>query len=336
MATLYYNAAVDTAWDTLGNWWNDIGFSDPALALPADGDDVQIYAQMDSGPSTSVTLNSIYVGAGYVQMVFTGAVGNAYFDGTNNAGYVNGNAIFNNSGQASGASTSGNCIFNGSCVNYGGIGGDATFNDYSYNTNVGADGSIGGNATFNDHSYNDGATINGNAIFNNDSYNQGVVSGNATFNDNSYNESGLGNGVSGDAAFNDYSYNGGNCYANATFNDYSYNYVFALIGGNATFNAPYTYNDGEVTGTAYFHGNYGNSGTCDGDAYFYDNTYNIGTVVGTGTFYGLATSARFNLIINNWNAYHNGPIVLSLSAPTGGGGAFPLWRLLKLPFPLNP
>jgi hypothetical protein len=299
MATLYYNAAVDTAWDTLGNWWNDIGFSDPALALPATGDNVKIYAQMDSGPSTSVTLNSIYVNAGSNNIVFTGAIGNATFDGSYNSGYVNGNAIFNNGGQASGASTSGNCTFNGSCINYGGIGGDATFNDYSYNTNVGTDGSIGGNATFNNHSYNYGGTIYYNATFNDNSYNAGITNYNA---------------------------------------------------GISTFNAPYTYNNGEVTGVAYFHGNYGNSGTCDSDAYFYDDTYNIGTIVGNAYFYdrtyndggtlngytqwgGIASSARFNQAF----AGSVGPQGIYFDMTfLSSNKAFPLWRLLKLPFPLNP
>ena len=40
---LYYNAAVDTDWNTLGNWWNDAVFADPALALPTAGDDLEIW-----------------------------------------------------------------------------------------------------------------------------------------------------------------------------------------------------------------------------------------------------------------------------------------------------
>jgi hypothetical protein len=238
MATLYYNAAVDTAWDTLGNWWNDIGFSDPALALPTIGDVVEIYAPMDSGPSASVTLNSIYASgsfSGSFGVNFTGAIGDAIFIG-----------------------------------------------EYVYNL-----GTINGNATF-EQAFNDGIVL-GDAIFNSNSAHgpSAVVYGNATFNGNSF--------------------NGGSLYGNAIFNDTSYN------NGNAGYN-----------------------GTIDGNATFNDDTYNDAIVAGTSTFYGLATSARINLIINNWNGSINGPIALSLTSPTGGGSAFPLWRLLKLPFPINP
>ena len=41
---LYYNnATLDSEWNTLGNWWNDAVFSDPALALPTAGDDLEIW-----------------------------------------------------------------------------------------------------------------------------------------------------------------------------------------------------------------------------------------------------------------------------------------------------
>lgn len=40
---LYFNAAIDSEWNTLGNWWNDGAFTDPALALPTAGDDLEIW-----------------------------------------------------------------------------------------------------------------------------------------------------------------------------------------------------------------------------------------------------------------------------------------------------
>ena len=134
MANLYYNAAVDTAWDTLLNWWTDAAFTDPALALPATGDDVYLAAQVDSGPSTTVTLNHIYVadastGGGSFYVAFSGAIGNA--------------------------------TFNDNSYNSGTVAGDATFNDSSYNS---YNGTVSGNATFNDSSYNNG-TVSGNATF---------------------------------------------------------------------------------------------------------------------------------------------------------------------------
>lgn len=128
MANLYYNNAFDTAWDTLGNWWNDDIFTDPALALPATGDTVYLSVGMTSGPSTAVTLAHIYVNAGIVN--FTGAVGNATFSGpsVNNEGTITGNA---------------------------------TFDDYSINYY----GTVSGNATFNDYSYNYSGTVSGSAAF---------------------------------------------------------------------------------------------------------------------------------------------------------------------------
>ena len=125
MANLYYNAAVDATWDTLGNWWNDAAFTDPALALPADGDDVYLGAAMSSGPSVSVTLNHIYVadastGGGSFGVNFSGAIGDATFN--------------NNSYNFFGTVT-GNATFNGGSSNQGIVAGNATFNDNSLNGN---------------------------------------------------------------------------------------------------------------------------------------------------------------------------------------------------------
>jgi hypothetical protein len=150
MANLYYNAAVDNAWDTLGNWWTDAAFTNPALALPATGDTVYLAAYIDSGPSVAVTLTHIYVadastGGGNFGVNFTGAIGNATFnDYSYNVGLVSGDATFNG-GSANNTSVSGN----------------ATFNDYSYNNG----GTVSGDATFNDNSYNDGGTVSGDATF---------------------------------------------------------------------------------------------------------------------------------------------------------------------------
>lgn len=42
MANLYFNAAVDNDWATLGNWWADSACSIAAAALPTSADDVEI------------------------------------------------------------------------------------------------------------------------------------------------------------------------------------------------------------------------------------------------------------------------------------------------------
>jgi len=184
MANLYYNAAVDATWDELGNWWNDAVFSDPALALPADGDTVYLAAQMDSGPSTTVTLNHIYVadastGGGGFYVNFTGADGNAtFYDDSNNSGIVAGDATFNGTSvNNENGTVYGNATFNGTSVNNenGIVAGDATFNDTSFNY-----GTVAGDATFNNSSYNQGGTVAGNATFRNASYNTGTIEGNAT------------------------------------------------------------------------------------------------------------------------------------------------------------
>ena len=201
LSSLYFNAAVDGTWDELGNWWFDTAFSDPA-SLPLEGETVYIAAQMDSGPSTAVTLNHIYVadastgGSGF-GVVFDGAIGNA--------------------------------TINNSCINYGTITGDATFNTGSINDLA----TVTGNAIFNDSSFNqNGGTITGDATFNTDSYNEfgGIVIGNAEFNASGWN-SGL---VSINATFNDSSINYSDVYGDATFNDSSTNQS-GSVNGVATF-----------------------------------------------------------------------------------------------------
>jgi hypothetical protein len=184
MANLYYNAAVDAAWDTLGNWWNDASFTTPATALPADGDTVYLSGFMTSGPSTPVTLAHIHVadpstGGGSFGVNFTGATGDATFnDSSFNNSLIDGNATFNDTSYNNGGYIAGNAIFNDYSF-LGGLGvvsGNVTFNDYSILTS----GIISGNATFNDASYNNGFVVL-DATFNDTSYNQGVVSGDVTF-----------------------------------------------------------------------------------------------------------------------------------------------------------
>ena len=124
MANLYYNGAVDATWDELGNWWNDAVFSDPALALPADGDDVYLGAGMSSGPSVSVTLNHIYVadastGGGNFVVNFSGAIGDATFnDFSHNYGTVTGNATFNDNSSNDGT-VAGDATFKFETINSG-------------------------------------------------------------------------------------------------------------------------------------------------------------------------------------------------------------------------
>jgi hypothetical protein len=296
MANLYYNnAAVDYAWDTLGNWWNDAAFTSPAAALPTTGDTVYLSGAMLSGPSTSVTLAHIYVDNGSVN--FTGAVGNATFnDSSSNGSTVSGNATFNDSSQNYGTVT-GDATFTASSfvdINFGSAGSynftsstPVTFTysnlDWTYDPSSWIFTTASPTWTFN--SYHNFGTVTGDATFNGYSFNQGTVTGDATFN-----ESGDNYGtVSGNATFNGYgdypSYNGGTVSGNATFNDSSYNSPSGTVAGNATFNNS-SYNGGTVSGNATFNDfSYNASGgIVTGNATFNEYSYNGQTVTGNATF----------------------------------------------------
>jgi hypothetical protein len=301
MANLYYNAAVDLAWDTLGNWWNDDIFTDPALALPATGDTVYLYGYMTSGPTTPVTLNHIYA---YTlsyggQLSFTGAIGNATFQDSQNSGTVTGDATFN-----------------GSSNNFGTVTGDATFND----TSINYDGTVTGNATFNGTSYNRGE-VAGDATFNDSSYNDifGEVAGEATLNDYSYNGGILGyfnempTGIP--VTFNDNSYNASFVYGDATFNDSSYNAIGCSVNGNATFN-DFSYNGGSAGGATFNDFSFTQSG---------------GSVGGDATFDLTAAATQ---IIGGYNVSFYGGVVVSGGAG-GGGSDNTISRLLDLPWFIN-
>ena len=185
MATLYYNAAVDTDWQTLGNWWTDDAFTTQASALPSSGDDVVMSANCDINSSSEPTVVNLTVSGSFSFGI---------------ALTVTGMATFNDSS------------YNGGIVT-----GDATFNDNSHNTNY-----VNGGATFNDSSYNNyynptgqpfGIATVGSATFNDSSFNIGTVTGDATFNDSSYSSG----DVNASATFNDSSYNSGYVGFDATF-----------------------------------------------------------------------------------------------------------------------
>jgi hypothetical protein len=230
MANLYYNAAVNTAWDTLGNWWENEGFNIPALAIPANGDTVYLSGSMTSGPSTSVTLANINVLIDAVN--FTGAIGNATFSTDSfNEGTVTGNATFNGTSQNSS----------------GTITGDATFNNTSSNNSI-----VQGTATFNNSSVNNGNCDTG--IFNDYSSNYGnpASGGQPIYNDYSINQYGSYNFQG--AVYNDNSSNYSNDLSSGEFNDNSTNLADVA---SAYFYGPYAL--GRIgSGTRYSSGLYVN------------------------------------------------------------------------------
>jgi|GEM_PF-5171094 len=225
-ATLYYNnATLDNNWGTLGNWWNDAGFSDPASGFPVPGDDVIVSENVFSNSEPDPTVNTLTVTLGEVDIFLT----------------VTNGATFNGFSSYASGTITGDVTFNESSFNGGTVDGDATFNDGSFNG-----GAVTHDATFNNDSYNDG-TVDGNATFYDDSTNSNTITGNATFNDGSFNE----DVVDGDATFNDNSFNDGGVNGNATFNDSSANH--GNVSGDAAFNDASS-NSGTVLGTITFGG----------------------------------------------------------------------------------
>jgi hypothetical protein len=147
-ATLYFNdAEEDGLWTTVGNWWLDDEFSEPAGRLPTSAD--------------SVVATESIVASGQTVVDFTLSGSDKTLSGT--------------------LTVTGMATFDGSSSNQSTVNGNATFNDSSRN-----DDTVTGNATFNDSSSN-GGTVAGNATFNDGSSNDGTVTGNATFNDSSTN-----------------------------------------------------------------------------------------------------------------------------------------------------
>ena len=212
---LYFNGAVDSDWNTLGNWWLDSNFTVHATHLPRSIDSVIASStiSINSGSQPTVVdftlLDPDYNDYPYLNIEITVTDNATFNDSSTNYGTINGNATFNGS------------------YNEGIINGNATFNNSSYNNTT-----INGNATFNDTSFNDYGTINGNATFNGSSTNTfGTVYGDATFNDNTVNSGG---NITVDAVFNDSTINDGVVYGNAIFNNNSTNNGF--VANIATFN----------------------------------------------------------------------------------------------------
>jgi hypothetical protein len=216
MATLYYNAAVDTYWDTLGNWWTDAAHTTQASAIPASGDSVILSASC-FGPSDGSNLPPIanLTFSGEVLQLEITVTGMATFNsGRFHYGNITGNVTFNASARMDGwpSGTSSATVT-----------GNATFNDSSiYQGN--SSSSVSGNATFTGSAQMQNGTITGNATFNgSSSIIGGTLNGNATFNDTS-----LLDGInypytSGTVVLNDYATANGSWYAAdpTTFNDHA-------------------------------------------------------------------------------------------------------------------
>jgi hypothetical protein len=155
MATLYFNAAVDNDWATLGNWWTSDAFTTQASALPTSSDSIVIISatlEGSGGTVVNMTCNDATINT---TVTVSGA---ATFNGVSgNYDNVNGNVTFND-GSANNGNVNGNVTFNDGSANNGYVGGDATFNEDTINY-----GTVNGSATFNGRSINQ-ADVFGNIV----------------------------------------------------------------------------------------------------------------------------------------------------------------------------
>ncbi len=169
--TLYFNNAVNSAWDTLGNWWQNVEFTTPASSLPTTNDTVYLYGAVGTPPATPVTLAHVYVSP---MVLGWQDEGNYSF-------------VADLTGVTAPKTVNDNTKLAGTCA------GNVTMNDF---TRINPAAVITGDCVFNRQSFIDAnGRVNGNCIFNDDSGAaiSSRIFGNATFNDNSYG-SGLLNG----------------------------------------------------------------------------------------------------------------------------------------------
>jgi hypothetical protein len=145
-AGLYFNAAVNGNLATLGNWWQDSGFTIPADALPDNSNFVFITAPVTSGTATygsatitanigsavSITANYITINSGINSGTLIGPV--VLNNSSSNAGTITGNATLRDSSTNSGTITGNANVYydNGDGTKpIGGIvGGDITYIDW--------------------------------------------------------------------------------------------------------------------------------------------------------------------------------------------------------------
>lgn len=203
MATLYFNNAVDSDWNELGNWWEDSGFTVPASSLPTSSDDLIVQGwSVDSNTGSPAICNTALISNSEFQIPITATsitfdtclisqditadvtlIGSCIF--TSNMFTITGNCVFNYAGFSYLTVPNGDIIGNVTCNDMtelqATVSGDIVFNDYSYFNGTATDGDY----VFNDYSTNRGY-ITGNCVFNGLAQNQGEIIGDARFNDQSW------------------------------------------------------------------------------------------------------------------------------------------------------
>ena len=224
--TRYFKDSVDQNWDTLGNWWSDVafteGFSGTLTGVTVTDTDETVTCDSTAGLAvgrpitgtgidTGSTVASITNGTDFELSLPAIANGSSNLTCELHVIPVTGDDVVIATGNGTVAGTPSADVLGLVTVN-----GDSNLNvtlaaaNFEFNDTSYIDGDITGNCTFNDYSYN----ICGDG-------NTGGITGDCTFNDNSFN--GLSN-VSG-------GYITGDCwFYNSSFNEYN-----GDITGNATF-----------------------------------------------------------------------------------------------------
>lgn len=182
MATLYYNAAVNTNWSTLGNWWTNEACSAPASSLPSSVDSVIILSNIESNSGSNPTVYHMTVSADVSNITIISVMGCEFYGSAKNTGTITGNCTFYDSscneypGTITGNVTFNNNSGNGNLeylINGGQIIGDVIFNDTSTHIFLGSSVNtpITGNVTYNDYSYRLNAISISNIVIFNDNAN---------------------------------------------------------------------------------------------------------------------------------------------------------------------
>ena len=286
----FFNGAVNAEWHNLGNWWDDLAFTQSASALPTELDDVNIVATVSTNAGDPVVVKTLTVASsshfGIDATVLEGAVftdssvldvatitGTSTFSGASrNAGHVAGDAIFSTT------------YFNGVAPTLGIINltGTTTWEGSIDGTVYTVDMSPVSNYQFYDHSsLPTGGIVRGIAIFDDNSHLLGTVEGNAEFHGSSY----ATGDVTGNAMF-DTLY-----YASSTANAG----VFPFESGRqweATVGGYITGSDDALITDFYFYPGSTNAVTVTVTSTFFSTT-NIGTVEGTALFYGSAVNGGY-------------------------------------------
>jgi hypothetical protein len=234
---LYYNAAIDENWNTLGNWWTNSSHSIPSPILPDWLSSVVLNGSCCCGNPTvfnftfasdlgsyysSLSLSVLNImevyGLGFMDSGSITVYGTAiFYDNSSSAAEITGETIFydNSSNDYTGIIYS-YTIFNDNSRNYGSIETNATFNDAAWNVGFINNLSDASNI-FNAGSVNAGQVI-GDTIFNYSTNDSGAVYGDAIFNNSII----YGGGIDGNCILNGLSQIDGFVYGDLTLNDNSY------------------------------------------------------------------------------------------------------------------